>query len=68
MKLQSAQLSDAHVSRSQGRAIRHWTMSVPSANVYVMYKEQRVDVPRVFLQKKSKLLPLMLFHLDLGVC
>ncbi|KAG0183409.1 hypothetical protein DFQ28_001645 [Apophysomyces sp. BC1034] len=56
-----------HFIHAHGTGIRHWTMSVPSANVYIMYKEQRVDISREFSQKSSTLLPFMLFHLDLGM-
>jgi purine-cytosine permease-like protein len=33
------------------RAMRHWTMSTPSPGLYLMLKEQTVDIMKDFRQK-----------------
>lgn len=51
-----------------GTAVRHWTMSVPDGNIYLMCKKQRAEIPAKFADKGTQLLPFALLHLNLAVC
>ena len=50
-----------------GTAIRHWTMSVQSPEIFVMNKEQKVEVPVKFAQKDLYLLEFIEFYKSLAV-
>ncbi|KAI8380236.1 hypothetical protein BD560DRAFT_323901, partial [Blakeslea trispora] len=50
-----------------GQSIRHWSMSTKAPGIYVMNKEQRVDVPVRFSDKDVTLLPFICFFKTLAV-
>lgn len=50
-----------------GTALRHWSMSIQAPGVYLMIKEQRVDVPVRFIAKDIELIPFIEFHKTVAV-
>ncbi|CEP14154.1 hypothetical protein [Parasitella parasitica] len=48
-------------------AIRHWSMSTPSPGLYLMNKEQKVDIIKDFERKSEGVIPFMNFTISLGV-
>ncbi|KAI9004826.1 hypothetical protein CLU79DRAFT_782583 [Phycomyces nitens] len=55
-----------HFLHAHGRSIRHWTMSTPAPGIYIMTKEQRVDVPVSFSEKDITLDPFLCFFKTLA--
>ncbi|KAI9006246.1 hypothetical protein CLU79DRAFT_806658 [Phycomyces nitens] len=55
-----------HFLHGNGRSIRHWTMSTPAPGIYIMTKEQRVDVPISFSEKDITLDPFLCFFKTLA--
>ncbi|KAG0165188.1 hypothetical protein DFQ30_008850 [Apophysomyces sp. BC1015] len=55
-----------HFVHVHGTAVRHWTMSVPDSNIYLMCKEQRAEIPRKFADKGTQSLPFVLLYLNLA--
>lgn len=47
--------------------IRHWSMSTPSPRLYLMNKEQKVDIIKDFERKSEGVIPFMNFTISLGV-
>ncbi|KAI9488790.1 hypothetical protein BDB00DRAFT_771874 [Zychaea mexicana] len=56
-----------HFLHGHGTAIRHWSMSVQSPGIFVMNKEQKVEVPVKFAQKDLYLLEFIEFYKSLAL-
>ncbi|KAI8391397.1 uncharacterized protein BYT42DRAFT_490602 [Radiomyces spectabilis] len=56
-----------HFIHTHNRAIRHWTMFTPEPGLYVMNKEQKVDIVADFEQKETAIVPLINFTNTLAV-
>ncbi|GAA5811080.1 hypothetical protein MFLAVUS_004509 [Mucor flavus] len=56
-----------HFIHTHNRAIRHWTMSTPSPGLFLMNKEQKVDIMEKFEEKSEGIMPFMTFSISLGV-
>ncbi|KAI9488980.1 hypothetical protein BDB00DRAFT_771479 [Zychaea mexicana] len=56
-----------HFLHAHGHSIRHWSMSTQAPSIYVMNKEQRVDVAIGFSEKDITLLPFICFFKTLAV-
>ncbi|KAI7898051.1 uncharacterized protein BX663DRAFT_582987 [Cokeromyces recurvatus] len=56
-----------HFLHGHGEAIRHWSMSIQTYGVYLMTKEQRVDVPVNFDEKDVLLIPFIEFYKSVAV-
>ncbi|KAI8880635.1 hypothetical protein K501DRAFT_190942 [Backusella circina FSU 941] len=56
-----------HFIHAKGTALRHWSMSIQAPGVYLMTKEQRVDVPVKFVAKDIELIPFIEFHKTVAV-
>ncbi|KAG2217796.1 hypothetical protein INT45_001121, partial [Circinella minor] len=58
-----------HFLHGHGDAVRHWSMSVQAPGVFVMNKEQRVEVPVNFFEKNASLIPFLEFYSTVaGAC
>ncbi|KAI7852415.1 hypothetical protein BDC45DRAFT_443997 [Circinella umbellata] len=57
-----------HFIHTHNRAIRHWSMSTPSPGLYVMDKEQKVDIIKDFNKKQNNAVSFVNFNITLGVC
>ncbi|KAI9033716.1 hypothetical protein CLU79DRAFT_691975 [Phycomyces nitens] len=55
-----------HFLHAHNNIIRHWSMSTQAPGVYVMNKEQRVEVPVTFSQKDITLQPFVCFYKTLA--
>ncbi|KAI9313576.1 hypothetical protein BX666DRAFT_1864022 [Dichotomocladium elegans] len=55
-----------HFLHAHGHSIRHWSMSTQAPGLYIMNKEQRVDVPIRFSEKDITLLPFICFFKTLA--
>ncbi|KAI7880819.1 uncharacterized protein EV154DRAFT_540078 [Mucor mucedo] len=55
-----------HFLHAHGTAIRHWSMSTQAPGIYIMIKEQRVDVPISFSEKDITILPFICFFKTLA--
>ncbi|KAI7848712.1 hypothetical protein BDC45DRAFT_300690 [Circinella umbellata] len=55
-----------HFIHTHNRAILHWTMATPILGLYVMNKEQKIDVVKDFKKKRSSIIPYLNFNITLG--
>ncbi|CAO3685352.1 unnamed protein product [Rhizopus stolonifer] len=56
-----------HFIHTHNQAIRHWTMSTPFPGLFLMNKEQKVDIMESFEEKSEGIMPFMNFSITLGV-
>ncbi|CAO3612741.1 unnamed protein product [Mucor hiemalis] len=56
-----------HFIHTHNQAIRHWIMSTPSPGLFLMSKEQKVDIMEKFEEKSEGIMPFMTFSISLGV-
>ena len=50
-----------------GGAVCHWSMSVQAPGIFIMNKEQRVEVPVDFCEKNAALVPFVEFYSTVAV-
>ncbi|KAI7851335.1 hypothetical protein BDC45DRAFT_538414 [Circinella umbellata] len=55
-----------HLIHTHDCAIRHWTMSTPAPGLYVLSKEQRVDIINESKKKKNSTVPFVNFNFTLA--
>ncbi|KAG1103979.1 hypothetical protein G6F42_017151 [Rhizopus arrhizus] len=55
-----------HFLHAHGNSIRHWSMSTQAPGIYIMTKEQRVNVPISFSEKDITILPFICFFKTLA--
>ncbi|KAI7903548.1 uncharacterized protein BX663DRAFT_530727 [Cokeromyces recurvatus] len=56
-----------HFLHAHGNSIRHWSMSTQAPGIYIMTKEQRVNVPISFSEKDITVLPFICFFKTLAI-
>ncbi|CAO3695775.1 unnamed protein product [Rhizopus stolonifer] len=56
-----------HFLHAHGNSIRHWSMSTQAPGIYIMTKEQRVNVPISFSEKDITVYPFICFFKTLAI-
>ncbi|KAG0928310.1 hypothetical protein G6F57_013565 [Rhizopus arrhizus] len=56
-----------HFLHAHGNFIRHWSMSTQAPGIYIMTKEQRVNVPISFSETDITILPFICFFKTLAI-